>query len=138
MAAVMAATTTPLQHPTGRPGRPRAVAPYAAAPYLVAVRRPTAATFWRRRLAALIFLAVSTIAAVQVLSWFGDVPLNVAEPASAPQPVSAATYVVQPGDTLWSIARSIQPTGEVRPLVDRLSAQVGGRALQTGDRIVVP
>ena len=27
-----------------------------------------------------------------------------------------------PGDTYWSIARRLQPTGDVRPLVDRLAA----------------
>lgn len=134
MAAVMAATTTPVQYPARRPSRPAR----AVAPYLVAPPGPTAATFWRRRVAALVLLAASTIAAVHVLSWFGDVPLNVAEPASAPRPVSDATYVVQPGDTLWSIARSVQPTGEVRPLVDRLASQVGGRPLRAGDRLVLP
>lgn len=48
------------------------------------------------------------------------------------------TVVVAPGDTLWSIARRLQPTGDVRPLVDRLAAANGGAAIAAGDRLVVP
>jgi len=51
--------------------------------------------------------------------------------------VAAVIHVVQPGETAWSIARSVQPTGEIRPLVDRLVAQEHGRPLQAGDRLVV-
>jgi LysM repeat protein len=54
------------------------------------------------------------------------------------QPVSQATYVVAPGDTLWSIARRLQPTGDVRPLVDALAASRHGRPLQPGEPIVMP
>ena len=67
--------------------------------------------------------------------------------AAAPGPASTAdlvlatgtpaTVVVQAGDTLWSIARRIQPRGDVRPLVDRLVERAGGVALVTGQRIDV-
>lgn len=57
--------------------------------------------------------------------------------AEAPEPIARSTYVVQPGDTLWTIARRIQPTGDVRPLVDRLADAHGGGALQVGDRITL-
>ena len=57
-----------------------------------------------------------------------------AGPAAAPA-VAAHAYVVQPGDTLWSIARQLQPEGDVRPLVDQLSARHGGSALQAGERL---
>jgi LysM repeat protein len=53
-------------------------------------------------------------------------------------PADASVYVVQPGDTLWQIARSWQPQGEVRSLVDRLARELHGRPLQPGDRIVFP
>ncbi len=58
-------------------------------------------------------------------------------PAHRPQP-PVRTVVVAPGDTLWSIARSLQPTGDVRPLVDQLAAANGGAAIAAGERLVVP
>lgn len=58
--------------------------------------------------------------------------------ADALLPVSSTSYVVQPGDTLWSVARGLQPSGDVRPLVDRLARQAGGSQLRTGQRIQLP
>ena len=64
-------------------------------------------------------------------------------PLTTPRPAAVssgpvAIHTVQPGDTLWSIARDIQPTGDVRPLVDQLLASRGGRPLQAGEEITVP
>jgi hypothetical protein len=53
-------------------------------------------------------------------------------------PVSQAVYIVQPGDTLWRIARTVQPTGDVRPLVDRLAARQHGEVLRPGERVALP
>jgi hypothetical protein len=47
-------------------------------------------------------------------------------------------WVVQPGDTLWAIARRVQPSGDIRPLVDAMSAEVHGHPLQVGERLVLP
>jgi hypothetical protein len=44
---------------------------------------------------------------------------------------------VQPGDTAWSIARRLAPTGDIRGLVDEL-VEANGGVLQPGDRLVVP
>ena len=57
--------------------------------------------------------------------------------ATAP-PAGSTIQVVQPGDTLWSIARALQPTGDVRATVDRLAALNGGSALEIGQRLVLP
>ena len=57
----------------------------------------------------------------------------VAEPAAVA--ATANQVVVRPGDTLWSIARSLQPTGDVRPLVDRLAERAGGAQLVVGQRL---
>ena len=46
-------------------------------------------------------------------------------------------YVVQPGDTFWSIAAEVAPGEDPRPVVDRLRAANGGNALQAGDRLVI-
>ena len=46
--------------------------------------------------------------------------------------------VVEPGDSVWSIARSVQPEGDVRPLVHRIIQANGGSPLQPGQQLVVP
>ncbi|HUR48879.1 MAG TPA: LysM domain-containing protein [Acidimicrobiales bacterium] len=64
-------------------------------------------------------------------------PLTTPRPAAVSSgPVVSRT--VEPGDTLWSIARSVQPKGDVRPLVDRILSSRGGSPLQVGEEITVP
>lgn len=50
-------------------------------------------------------------------------------------PIAADTYVVRPGDTLWSIAERLDPGGDPRPVVDSLRSRAGGAALEAGQRI---
>ncbi len=50
-------------------------------------------------------------------------------------PVASATHVVQPGDTLWNLARRLQPEGDVRPLVARLLYSHGTGPLVPGQRV---
>jgi len=59
-------------------------------------------------------------------------------PTSAAGSSAPAVHVVQPGDTLWSIARSIDPDGDVRVTVDRLAALNGRGPLQVGQQLVLP
>lgn len=59
-------------------------------------------------------------------------------PPIAVVPVAATSYVVQPGDTLWTVARGVRPSGDVRPLVDQLARQTDGRPLRVGQRIPLP
>jgi Tfp pilus assembly protein FimV len=117
----MAAVTIPVQPP----------------PAYVA-HAPTAATFRRRRLTALlatVVIAIAiTIVAVRAAAAFGALPAS--RPERRPDP--PATVVARPGDTLWSIARHLQPEGDVRPLVDALVRANGGATLDVGDRVVVP
>jgi LysM repeat protein len=54
------------------------------------------------------------------------------------KPAAASQWVVRPGDTLWSIATAVDPHGDVRPLVDRLDAQLHGTALYPGEVISIP
>jgi LysM domain len=48
------------------------------------------------------------------------------------------TYVVRPGDSFWSIARSVQSSGDLRPLVADLIDSHGTNVLQVGDRVTIP
>ena len=57
--------------------------------------------------------------------------------AAASAPAVTESVVVQPGDTLWALARRLQPEGDVRPLVDRLADAHGPGPLQPGEVIEV-
>jgi LysM domain-containing protein len=46
--------------------------------------------------------------------------------------------VVQPGDTLWSIAQRVAPDSDPRGVVDRLAAELGTSDVQPGDRVSWP
>jgi nucleoid-associated protein YgaU len=61
-------------------------------------------------------------------------------PAASDSASLAAVHqiIVQPGDTIWDIARALQPSGDIRPLVDALSDEVHGQPLQVGQRLTVP
>ena len=96
------------------------------------------AVYRRRRLAVLAVLAVVVTAALLLAS---AVLARVAGDGT-PDPVagssSAEMHVVQPGDTLWSIARSLEPEGDVRLVVDRLVDLNGGAPITVGQQLVLP
>jgi Tfp pilus assembly protein FimV len=98
---------------------------------------PTVTAYRRRRLVALLAAGVTatliTSAATRSVAAFRDVPASVSERRPAP-----AAYVVQSGDTLWSIARRLDPSGDPRPLVDALVRLNGGSRLDVGQRLVIP
>jgi hypothetical protein len=96
----------------------------------------------RRRLAVLmagVVLAGGVGLGVQALSGLTEVGGT-----STPQPIDVGTgpvagqqYVVQPGDTLWSIAATIAPDADPRPVVDALRAANGGPDLEVGTRLTL-
>jgi hypothetical protein len=108
------------------------------------VDRPDAALYRRRRAVALLMLAVAVVLATTVsrlaLAGPGGGALTTAGSSGARPALTAGvhTYVVQPGDTLWSIVRASLHTGDPRPEVDRLALQLDGRALLPGQRLVLP
>jgi hypothetical protein len=108
----------------------------------VSRRRHPAAVYWRRRAAAVGLGLIATVFAViavhAALVRIGGGPLTTTGAAGGSSLASNAVWVVHPGDTLWGIARSIDPRGDVRPLVDRLETQVGGAPLYAGERIALP
>lgn len=104
-------------------------------------RGRTASTSARLRVARLIALcAVCALSAIVLSTRFADAgSTNPATTGASPGPVSASSVViVQPGETLWSVARVLQPSGDVRPLVARLTRAHGGSAVRAGDRLSIP
>jgi hypothetical protein len=99
--------------------------------------RPSAAV--RRRRVLLGTVAAGLLAAL-ALPWSGSGgSLATPGPALAGATVAHhSPYVVRPGDTLWSIAVRLDPTGDPRPVVARLAAQVGTETPAPGERLVLP
>ena len=104
-------------------------------------RRLSRTAIYRRRRVLIIvalFFAVFllVLAARAAVGALGGGPLAAPE-APAARGGAAAVYVVHPGDTYWSIARHLQPSGDVRVLVDRLSSEHGGAPLQPGEQLAL-
>jgi Tfp pilus assembly protein FimV len=97
-------------------------------------RLPDRATRVRRRrlvvLVAGVVLAFAFAGAAQVVSGLASV-----DESPRPEPISGGEYVVQPGDTLWSIAARLAPDDDPRAVVDALRAANGGADLLVGDRL---
>jgi LysM domain len=97
----------------------------------------------RRRLVALL-IAVALVGAIAtagraLLDAAVTVEPSSPEPVDVParQPTVGQTYVVKPGDTLWSIAAAIAPDSDPRPVVDALRDANGGPDLQVGERLTI-
>jgi LysM repeat protein len=65
-------------------------------------------------------------------------PLAVHPAAATAASAGAITYVVQPGDTLWSIAARFDHSGDPRALAEQLQAQSGSANVLPGERLLVP
>lgn len=99
-------------------------------------RPPVHSVYRRRRLAVAVLAVVTLLAARTLLGALGGGSLASPEPAP-PVLIGQSSHVVQPGDTLWSIARSLQPGADPRPLVDRLAAHRHGAPLRVGERLAL-
>jgi len=136
----MAAITWSHPEPRIRPVRPAR----PVRPDLRLVRPPAAprvhpSVYRRRRLVVAVLLATLVVGAALLAGALAPGAPASGRPAAPPAAGAqvAAVHVVQPGDTVWAIARSLQPEGDVRPLVDELVAAHGG-VLRIGQRIPLP
>jgi hypothetical protein len=95
--------------------------------------RTTPATYRRRRIVAVLVALAVVVAVGRVGVTLGGSPLVTPERPPASQPAGA--HVVQPGDSLWSIAQALAPGEDPRPLVDELSRERGNAPLRPGEVI---
>jgi hypothetical protein len=81
---------------------------------------------------------VRTLAIVLVVAVFLLIAPGLARGVGPDRP-PRVTYVVQPGDTLWSIAGRVAPGQDPRPVVDGLIEANDVRGgLQTGQELSIP
>jgi hypothetical protein len=101
-------------------------------------RQAQAAVYRRRRIVALLGLAGVVMALVLLASAVLAGSAGGGPPTAAAGTSSEAVHVVQPGDTIWSIARSLEPAGDVRLVVDQLVELNGGAPVAVGQRLLLP
>src|SRR5438093_3464845 len=70
--------------------------------------------YWRGRAVVLVAVVLVVLAARAALGVFGGGPLIT---SAAPAGRGGAVYIVQPGDTYWTIANRVHPDGDVRAFV---------------------
>ncbi len=108
--------------------------------------RCSSATYWRRRLVCLTLLVGAVWVMASAVGARSDAPATerslaaqtVFEIAAGEKLATGQIVIVKPGDTLWSIARHLQPTGDLRPLVDRIAKMNNGHSLVAGQALLLP
>ena len=84
-------------------------------------------------------MLVRVLAIVLVVAGFMLVAPGLARGDGPDRPAPRVTYVVESGDTLWSIARRVAPGQDPRPVVDGLIEANDLRGgLQAGQELSVP
>lgn len=120
--------STVLIHPTARLART------AARP---AASRADADLRLTRRGRLTLFVTAALVATGAAVSFSSSVIAT----SEAGAPVAATTVTVQPGETLWQLAQTANPGGDVRQTVDdimELNSLPAAGALQIGDDIALP
>ena len=105
---------------------------HATPPHDVYVRRRIAVAL--AALLTLLLVLGGGAVAGRALAGRGGVPAS----APAAQPVQSAPYVVQPGDTLWSIAQRHRGERSLAAYVDQLVRVNDGPDIEVGQRLVLP
>jgi hypothetical protein len=131
MSAVVMLEPTTLMPRTGRQGRPVGTPRRYPRPAPSSPRSHRAAAVYRRRRLAAVVMGVGVVlAAGHAGAALGGTSL--AAPGARPRVVS---HVVEPGDTLWSVARDLAPGSDPRPVVDALAGSRHGAPLVPGETL---
>lgn len=98
-----------------------------------AATRPVGPEVYRRRRLAVVAVVVGLLLGLASFGRQAD-----ATPSAEARSAAAVLIVVQPGDTLWTIADSLVDGTDLRPVVAELTEIAGGATLQPGQLLRVP
>lgn len=116
--------------------RPRTTAAHGRLDTTAAPGRLGTEVYVRRRIAVGAALVLVGALLWTVATWATNSSVGV-DRVGADRSGPAQMHVVQPGETLWTIAATIDTDGDLRDTVDMLAERNGGSALQVGQRLVV-
>ena len=118
-------------------GRPVAAAEAAGAGRVAGAVSPHRLRLTRRGRIVLAVLAVLTVCGLFVA---GATAAQASGPAAAHGAASARQVIVQPGDTLWSIAQSAVPNADARAVVQQIlqANRLQTVSITAGQRLWVP
>lgn len=109
---------------------PASFDPYATSG---AAGRPLAASaYMRRQIGAAALLVLAGYMLWLAAGMFGNWFVTTADASTDTSPAPALTYVVEPGDTLWSIASTIDVDRDIRDVVASLVEENGGAGISPG------
>jgi len=93
-------------------------------------------TYWRRRAVVAVMVVAMLFVMARAGAALGGTTPSAPErhPAHSGQ-TQAVTTVVQPGDSLWTVAERLAPDSDPRPVVDALSGARHGTELTPGETI---
>jgi hypothetical protein len=130
-------TATPAHRPVAPRPEARVAVPVPGTGMRPVPVRPQQARLRLTRRARRLAVVMALACGVAVGSWLG--PL-VAGDGGGLRLAGESSVVVQPGDTLWSIASGLQAEGDVRTLVDEIQALNGlrGAELVPGQTLLLP
>jgi len=102
-------------------------------------RRRRAVLARRRRLTALVVSTVILLATWGMVGLLAGLQTSHLETLPGSHRVANGyVYTVRPGDTVWSIATRLNPSGDPRPLVAQIEASLHGASIVPGQQIRVP